>query len=140
MPLESRSTRANQYSMLRRVDLFSSQSMNPIIGINPYTDEVFVAHFALLRKGQGSWHSFEYAVNNLCGQSVALVFAELFLVYQEVVIRIQLPELAVEDVEVLVCEEILRLPFLFLFPTLLISSSSQVVKRASLSKDCLNSR
>lgn len=67
-------------------------------------DEVLVVHLVLFVALELARHLVEDSVHCFPGESVALVPGEVLFVYQKVVVSIQLPEPAVQDVEVLVRE------------------------------------
>lgn len=67
-------------------------------------DEVFVAHLTFLTRLELTRHLRKYAVYGLAGKCVTLVPREVFLIDQEVMVGVQLPESAVQHVKVFVAE------------------------------------
>mmetsp|Transcript_5387 Transcript_5387/g.11848 ORF Transcript_5387/g.11848 Transcript_5387/m.11848 type:complete len:312 (-) Transcript_5387:963-1898(-) len=68
--------------------------------------KVLVPHLPRLLAGEAPRHLFKYPVDDEVGKCTLPVVGQVALVQQEVVIRVQLPKLAVDDVEVLVAEEL----------------------------------
>ena len=66
----------------------------------PY--KVLIAHLARLLGPELTRHLFEYSLHGLAAESIALIPCEVFLINEEIVVLIQLPEPTVEDIEVLI--------------------------------------
>ena len=111
MPLLSRSTSLNQYSILLMVVLSSSDNINPSKimswALNPrLTDEIFVGHEARFFGDELSWNLFENFVNHFSWERVPGVFWKIILWNMEIVVLVQFPELAVQNIKMLIWEKI----------------------------------
>jgi hypothetical protein len=67
-------------------------------------DEVLVAHFVGLTRLKFPRYLLKYSVHGFARQSMAFIPGKVFFIYQEIMVSIQLPEAAVEHVEMLIRE------------------------------------
>ena len=65
-------------------------------------NEVFVAHFVSLSRFKFPRHLLKYSVNSFAGKSMAFIPREIFLVYQEIMVSVKLPEAAVEYIKMFI--------------------------------------
>lgn len=65
-------------------------------------NEIFVIHFIFFVAVEFSWNLIEYSVNGFSAQSVAFISGEIFFVNQEIVICVELPESAIQNIEMLI--------------------------------------
>ena len=96
-PSPERSTHRNQYSSDCGVVLSSSERMNQ--------QRILVPHLPLDAAHEPSRRLREHPVHHAVRQRVVPVPQQILLVDEEVVVAVQLPELAVHDVKVLVREK-----------------------------------
>ena len=66
----------------------------------PY--EILIIHLILCSAFEFSWNLIEYSIDSFSRQGVTLVPRKVLLVYQEVVVRIQLPKSAIQYIKMLI--------------------------------------